>query len=253
MVSPLIPAFTVFAVWLVLHSYKDYLGDVFLFFYFWFMYANLESSSNLSTFYLFGMLFVMIVTFSRQKWGVGDGEVEGYEKYGIRKLGIPLISIIIGVIMFLMKVALNGKAGGAIIGVPTLSISFASWGPSTIAILGIIENRVFFSAFELLRSELAQNIFYRLLSAIPVLGQVIFLMFQLLAFAAPFIVVSVIFSMFHRTAYGAGAASSFVFAAIVMFMYLISYIFTKKDTAADTAHWMWNLWVTVSKILTIVR
>lgn len=242
MILPLIITIAVLALFLIIDSKNPLISNVFLFMLFWFAYANMEKDV-LSTFYLFGIVFVMIVTLTKQRWAPAlAGDNAGGFKIG--RIAFPVVGILIGVGIYIFMLLLQGSKTTSIIGVPALSIASTLgglFGPALAGILGVVENRVFFSIFELLR--LAKIHFY-LLPLIPIIGPV-------MALALPFIITCTAFALFHLSAYGV-AASAFIFAFMVMGIWLGVYLVRRDDTHATISHYLWNSFISLSRSLKVI-
>lgn len=228
MVNPLIMVIVFFVVFLLLDSKSQVLSNIFLFGYFLWGYVNIEGSTSLATFYLFAILFVIIVNLTKQNFSIKDSS--NTQGWSFKSFKIPLISFIVGILIFAFMTLLQSKSPGAIIGVPTLALASGTFYASQIGMLGIIENRLFFSVYELF-------------SLYPVT----------LGFLTPLVPVlssASIFAVFHLSAYGL-ALSSLLFALIVFSIWIISYIILRDDLASNLAHFLWNVSVVLGSSLAI--
>ena len=233
MLIELIITLAVLIIYLIVDSKSPIISNVFVFLVFLFALANTPERS-LSSFYLFGILFVMIVSFTKMKW---RPQVSGEDKRS--KFMLPVVGIAIGIGIFIFMRLLQSRSTASIIGVPSLSVStqigkYAA--PALIGILGIVENRVFFSIYELLKMS-------KMWFTIPIL---IFL-----GPVVPTLLTAIGFAIFHISAYNL-ALSSMIFAAMVFALWLIVYEWRDDDVAPNIAHYLWNSIIKLSQTLKVI-
>ena len=238
--NPLILVAIVFIIFILLDSLSPVFSSVFIFLYFLFAYVNVQGTSNLATFYLFGALFVIVVQLTKAKFAPKNSS--NVQAWSFKGYKFPFISFFVGVLIFGIMFLLQSKVPNAIIGVPSLSVSSMFFAKETfyaslIAVLGIIENRIFFSVYELLK-------FVKFTGFIPIMGAA-------LAPILPIFLTGLFFAFFHISAYGA-AVGSMVFAAATFTIWIVSYIWLNDDLAANIAHYVWNAVVILSGALAIV-
>jgi hypothetical protein len=242
MVNPVIIAGIVLLVFVFLDTLNPLFSDLFILVYFLFAYINIDGSKNLATFYLFSILAYMSVRALQKNYAVRN---EGFTKrlFSFSLKGrVPWIGILVGIGLFFVMRLLQGGVSTAIIGVPSLAISNPGFSVSNVMLLGAVENRFFFTVFEVLRNIVSTG----LLAAIPVVGGVLS-GFQLFV---PVVLTSVLFSIFHLTAFSL-ALSSMIFASMVFILWLISYIVLRDDLSSNTAHMFWNASTTLGRLVSV--
>lgn len=227
-------------IYIVLDNISPLLADISIFMYFLFIYANIPDQSALANFYLFGIIFVIIIRVATQFYPKTRSirELAGFTfKSKLQQFGI---SIGLGIILFVVMRLLQSNVSGAIIGTPAFAITSPAFSVSSIVLLGIIENRVFFTLFNVARENVAK------FGLIPYIGGLL----RTISVAMPFIFASLLFGVFHSTAYSA-SVSNILFASFVMLLWLVSYLTTDSDQPANIAHGLWNGVVTIGRTLSI--
>tara|TARA_Y100000034_G_scaffold2862_1_gene3529 strand:- start:1182 stop:1910 length:729 start_codon:yes stop_codon:yes gene_type:complete len=237
--SPIVALIGVLALFVILDTIKPLLADIFIFLYFLFAFINIEGSTTLATFYLFSILFVISVRIAKSTFTISSEPIKQFGGISL-KSKIPIFGILLGIGIFLLMRILQTSAPGAIIGVPQLAITSQAFNVTTVMLLGIVETRFFFTMFNLLTEF--KDIFFK----IPVLGQ----LFSIISFTIPIAFTSILFAIFHITAYSL-SISTMVFAALVMVVWIISFILTKSDLPANISHALWNGIVSLGRALGI--
>src|SRR3990167_2789986 len=242
MVSPTLAIIIVLVLYVILYAIGrnkniPYLADIFIFIYFLFAFINIEGSATLATFYLFAIIFVIAFEVAQSKFTVNSQQIKEIGGFKL-KSKLPLIGIGLGFGILLIMRVLQTSVEGSIIGVPSLAITSPAFGVSTITLLGIVENRLFFTIYELLKANT------QLLLAIPFIGGLLGI-FNLIL---PVVLTAILFAIFHLTAYSL-SVSTMIFAALVMVIWLLSYILTKSDLPANLAHGMWNGTIALGRVL----
>lgn len=217
------------------------LSDLYLFFLFWFAYPNIDKP--LATFYLFGLIFILLIDLTNQVF-----EVEFFRSFSIgdvkfQNIGFIFLSLGIGAILFFMINLMGTRTGNIVIGVPQLATittgTIASlFIPGLKGLLGIIENRSFFTLL---------NILIKFGATIPLIGVVVGLAMPIF----PIIISAGLFAIYHLVAFSL-AFAALIWAFLAFVLYIISFILTKNTLAADFAHWLNNVVVSVSKGLQVV-
>src|SRR3990167_9197188 len=185
--SPILAIIVVLSSYILVDAVNPLLAEIAIFLYFLFAYVNLEGSSNLATFYLISMVFVIAVSVARSKFSLQTKNT--LPSFLVGKLRIPIVSIGLGIGIYLIMRLLQSSTPGSIIGVPSLAINSPAFGVTTIMLLGIVENKLFFTVFNLLKDNA------RFLFSFPIIG-------SLLVFVAPivpFFAVALLFAIFHIT------------------------------------------------------
>ena len=242
MVSPIIIAVSVLAIFIILDTLNSLYSDIFIFIFFLFAYINIEGSTSLSTFYLLSFFFYFIIRIGKVSWQVKN---KGFTKelYGIKTKGnIPLLGIGLGIIIFIAMRLLQSTTAGSIVGVPSLAITSPAFTISTVMLLGVIENRLFFTLFELFK----EGHILKAVSGIPILREVTLFLRPIM----PVFMASGLFMLFHITAFSL-ATSSLIFSFIVFMIWIASYILSKDDLAPNLAHMLWNLSVSLNRVMGI--
>ena len=152
MVSPILALIIVLVVFIVIDTIgrlkkTPFLSDIFIFLYFLWAFANLDDQNNLAIFYLFASLIVLL--FRVTKTFVFPNEtiqsIGGFTLKG----KLPLLGIFLGVAIYGLMRVLQGQTTGSIIGTPSFAIASQSLTVTSIMLLGVVENRMFLSIFEL--------------------------------------------------------------------------------------------------------
>lgn len=217
-----------------LDNIKPFLANVFILFYYLWVFANLPSASGLATFYAILAVFVLVMSIV----DIAKVEVSDVGSKA-RKFALPVLQIAVGVGLFLVLRLLSSGTAGNIMGIPSFMAaagSITTFNVVSISLLGFIENRSFFSMYNLLsRTNISKYI--------PVIGSLLYFIF-------PFVAVSVLFAVFHK--YALAATAKLIFVALAFALFLTSYIFFKKTKVvqpslpADIAHYLWNMTLAVS-------
>jgi len=223
-----------FLAYVILRSVSHIIADVFLFILF--IFAFVVSNREFSVFYLLLFLIAIVIDLGVSKFEIGKGVQTGFMDV--------VISLLIGLGLYLVIIFMSARAGGNIVGAPEIAISSTSqiaqnMRPTFIGILGIIENRIAFAFFEVI------SIFGLL---IPVVG----IAFQLVPYIVPTIIVGLIMGILHVTAYSV-AISLLIWASIAFMLFIVSYIARGRDSLpSDTAHFLNNGIIDVNRGLAIV-
>ena len=223
-----------FLAYVIFRSVSHIVADVFLFILF--IFAFVVSNREFSVFYLLLFLIAIIIDLGVSKFEIGTGVKTGFMP--------TLISLIIGLGLYIIITVLSVRAGGNIVGAPEIAISSTSqiaqnFRPTFVGMLGIIENRIAFAFFEVL------NLFGVL---IPLVG----IAFQLIPYVIPTIIVGIVMGIFHVTAYSV-AISLLLWASIAFMLFIISYIARGRDSLpADVGHFLNNGIIDVNRGLAIV-
>ena len=113
-----------------------------------FIFAFIISSRDFSVFYL--LIFIIAIIISEFSASVRTEEGSFSDgKFSAGSFAFILLSLAVGLVMFISIIAIESRVGGNIIGTPNLAISGASeiaqmWKPTFESMLGIIENFMFF-------------------------------------------------------------------------------------------------------------
>lgn len=220
---------------LILDSISRIFLMIYLFFAFWFAYANHILSDTMAIFYLMGLLFYGLFVLTGVLQIQTNATQISIGKKAFTGVQAQIFVVIIGVAIYGIMYFLQSTRTYNIIGVPTMAITATSdlalvAGPMFMGLLGFIENRSFlvlFKFFSILLLYL-KNFF---------VGA-----FQLLSFLIPVLPVlltALAFGLMHIYAYQFAAGSIF-FAAIVFTIWLITYLIFKDITPADVSHYLWN-------------
>ena len=196
------------------------LADIIIFFTFWFAYANLDKSW-VATFYMFGLIFYMIMRFgslqikTSNQNSFDSGKATGNKKF--TGMGFVVFSWIISGAVFMLMVGMQTSQNFSILGHPSLSIASdlgKTFAPLLSGVLGFVENKTFFTLFEVIRQYFGSDILALL-------------------------IVVVAFPIFHVTAYGL-MFSAMIFAGIVMLIWLILYMVGLGEDPGNNSHFGWN-------------
>lgn len=223
-----------FLAYIILRSIKLIVADVFLFILF--IFAFVVSNREFSVFYLLLFVVAIIIDLSINKFEVGSNNKSGFMSVGIA-LGFGLA--LYGVITLI-----SARVGGNILGAPEIAIASTStiaqnMRPTFVGMLGIIENRIAFTIFEVL------NVFGIF---IPLVG----VAFGFIPFLLPIIIVGLIMGILHVTAFSV-AISLLIWASLSFMLFIISYIMMGRDSlSADTAHLLNNGIIDINRGLSIV-
>ena len=236
MISPLIVAIAVLVLFVLLDTKNPLYSDIFIFLYFLFALPNIEGSKEISIFYLLMLLFYLAFRLSKHAFAVkNEGINNSFAGFSL-KGRIPWMGILLGAGLFIVMYVLQATQTASIFGVPTLAIREPLFGVSSIMLLGVVENRMFFTTFEFL-----------VVSGILSLGGVL----SAFGVAAPLLFTAGLFSVFHLFAYSL-AAGSLLFAGIVFMGFLGVYLINGDDLGPNIAHMLWNGVFEVRRSLSIV-
>jgi len=230
-----------FIAYVIFRSVNRWLAYLHLFLLF--IFAFIISSRDFSVFYL--LIFIIAVLISEfipqvktEEGSFSDG------KFSAGSFQFILLSLAIGLVMFISIVAIESRVGGNIIGTPNLAISGTSeivqvWKPTFESMLGIIENFMFFVVMDMLLT-------FGVL--IPLIGRII----QFTSPMMPILIAAFLAGILHIVAFEVSVAL-ILWATIAFAMFMFSRFFTQDSLAADFAHWLKNLMVSVSRGLQIVN
>ena len=230
-----------FIAYVIFRSVNRWLAYLHLFLLF--IFAFIISSRDFSVFYL--LIFIIAVLISEfvsqirtEEGSFSDG------KFSLGSFQFILLSLAIGLVMFISIVAIESRVGGNIIGTPNLAISGTSeivqvWKPTFESMLGIIENFMFFVVMDML-------LVFGVL--IPLIGRII----QFTSPVLPILIAAFLAGILHIVAFEVSVAL-ILWATIAFAMFMFSRFFTQDSLAADFAHWLKNLMVSVSRGLQIVN
>lgn len=247
----------VFIILLVadMHDWRLSAGLLFMFFAFGLLAFDITDKQAI--FYALGIVFFMATKAAMERKLQTNADGVDLKEFGSKGLisgfKYHMLSIMIGLGMLLVMFYMT-KSKGQFLGVAPLSISSGGIGawltvqfaPAISLALGFIENRMFIALLNLL--TLSQDILVKMFSLIPFLGVIL----AGLAFSMPVILTCLTFGIFHIVAY-AIVWKLIIWASMIMFMWIISYYLTGKDTTAmDTAHGGWNGWLTTKDTLAII-
>lgn len=240
--SPIIFFVLALIIFIILDVINPLLSDISIFLYFAWAYTNIEGSTTIATFYLIAVLFVIVVRLAQRSFSLKDHSEKPIMKLlGINLTGkLPILGVGLGIGIFLIMRMLQGVSTASIIGTPTLALSSDIMSVVTISLLGIVETRLFFTIFNLFKENVG------VFTLIPFVGMFL----GIFAPVVPVIFVSVLFGIFHLTAYSL-SLSAILFAVMVMVIWIISFIITKSDLPANISHYLWNGIVVLNRILGI--
>jgi len=215
-----------------------------------FIFAYVVSDPKFATFYLFLPLIAMgldlvipqIETTTQQ--APQSTQQTAVRSSGLRLEGFGFIALqlIAGLVIYLMIQTLSRAAGGNIIGVPDLAISAPVgkvFKPVFEASLGVNENLLTFVFFDILL------VFGRM---IPLIGIAI----GALGFLIPMLIAAGIMALFHVVAYSV-AISLILYALGAFALFIASRMMFNDTLAADTAHFLNNALISISRGLQVVR
>lgn len=217
-----------------LDNVKPFLANIFILAYYLWVYANLPAATGMATFYAILAVFVLIMSVvDLTRVEVGDVESKA------RRFTLPALQIAVGLGLFGLLKLLSSGVTGNIMGIPSFMAAagtITTLNIVSISLLGFVENRAFFSIYNLLHRT-------RLSMYIPIIG-------SLLVGIFPVVVICFAFALFHKLALG--AVAKLIFVALAFSLFLISYIFFKKmnvvqpSLPADISHYLWNMSLAVS-------
>lgn len=223
MISPLILGILGFIAVISLGIIDNRFKYIAVFIYFWVIYAKYSEQIQMATFYLIGALFIMVMSFTNFTKISDRKEISLFGKTFKGKY-VDIVAVGLGIVFWLFMGLLQKAQEVAIIGVPKLAMSAQNLNPFTSGILGIIENGVIFVLIAL---------FMRLpFVVINIAGPIV-----------PFIMGAVFFSFLHSFV----LAASFIFAFVIMILWVLTYYFFGETTIADTGHFLWNFFIEISR------
>ena len=261
--TQLIILIAVFVIFIVLDSWKPLLAEVSLFLLFLWAMVTFDLSTIQLVFYPIALLFALFIKYQT---GITTNSTSidlDPTQPGNKLKGFVFHTFTIGlgiVMIFFMSLITTSK--GQFIGAPTLSIAgdfqqsiTLAFAPAISGALGIIENRLIIAVFKTFTQfkdllpiliDATNAILTTLVGWIPVFGQVVIALSSVsvallnaFLFALPLAIACLVFGVFHLIAYNILWNLVFM-ASFIMLMWLVSYIFTKDDTAMNTAHFGWN-------------
>lgn len=210
------------------------ISSLFIFTFFLFAIPNLE---NLTQAIFYSIMGLAVIVFKLFAFGVEDKQaVLGYKGWGL-----TFISVIIGVGIFIIMTIMQKQTTNAIIGTPKLlAVAGLSnlLGPAQIASLGYIENRFFFSWFNVLR--------------LPIILPILMGIIGPFALLLPYIAIGMMFSIFHLSAF-ALSVGSLMWAFIVFNLWMVSaYALKLGDEPSCISHFLWNGFVVLKRQYAII-
>lgn len=254
-------AFIMFVLFILSEKtkYGAVTSTIYLFLVFWWAAANLGGLQG--TFYVLGILFIMIVIFTGIDKKIFDIPLKtDSDTFSLGRLSVDgvfsqVAFFMLGFVIFLGMVFSQAALpeGATIIGAPQLSISALSTtqlqsldevlGPSISGLLGVIENRAFF-------------LFFLVIAGLNPAGwfeQVPFL--QMFSGLGDIIISGLItalgFAFFHVKVYDLGIASLFTaFGVMIVWIYVT--LAVEDMTPSDSSHWLWNVGITAQEDLGVV-
>lgn len=227
-----------FIAYVILRNVNYILADVYLFIVF--IFAFTLTDKNFSAFYLLIFIIAVLVDLAVPKFTVQPTD----RALGFSGFGLTLVSLVIGLGLYLFITFISVQVGGNIVGAPEIAIASTSaiaqnLRPTFVSHLGIIENRIAFAFFEVL------NLFGMM---IPVIG----IAFHLIPYVVPAIIVGLLMGLFHTVAYSV-AVSLLLWASIAFMMFIASYVIMNRDSlSADTGHFLNNGIIDTSRGLAVV-
>ena len=227
-----------FLVYIILRSINIVFADAYLFVLF--IFAFILTSKEFSVFYLLLFIIAIIIDLAITQFKIAPAA----SALGFKGFGLTLISLIVGLGLYLIISVISVRAGGNIVGAPELAVSSTSeiaqnLRPTFVSHLGIIENRIAFALFEVL------SLFGGLL---PFVG----LVFEIIPYLVPVLIVGLIMGLFHVVAYSV-SFSLILWASTAFMLFIASYLILNRDSlGADTAHAINNGMIDISRGLQIV-
>ena len=225
-----------FLAYVLLRSVSPVFADVYLFVLF--IFAFIVSNKEFSVFYLLLFVIAIIIDLAMSQFAIQPAN----SAFGFKGFGLTLVSLAMGLGIYLVISVISVRVGGNIVGAPELAVSTSEIAqnlrPTFVSHLGIIENRIAFAFFEVL------NIFG---AFIPFVG----LAFQLIPYVVPTIIIGFIMGLFHVAAYSV-AFSLLLWASMAFMLFIASYLIMNRDSlGSDTAHFLNNGILDVNRGLSI--
>ena len=230
-----------FIAYVIFRSVSRWLAYTHLFLLF--IFAFIISSRDFSVFYL--LIFIIAIIISEFVTSVRTEEGSFSDgKFSVGSFQFILLSLAVGLVMFISIVAIESRVGGNIIGTPNLAISSTSeiaqaWKPTFESMLGIIENFMFFVVMDVL-------LVFGVL--VPLIGRII----QLASPILPILISAFIAGILHIVAFEV-SVGLILWATIAFSMFMFSRFFMQDSLSADFCHFLKNLVVSVSRSLQIVN
>lgn len=227
-----------FIFYVILRNINLIFADVFLFIAF--IFAWVLTGKEFGAFYILLLIIAIVIDLAIPQFSFQPAK----NAFGFSGTTLTFVSLIAGLVLYLIISVISIRVGGNIVGAPTLAVTSTNaiaqnLRPTFVGLLGIIENKIAFAFFEVL------NIFGVL---IPLIG----IIFSLIPFLMPVIIVGLIMGLFHVTAYSV-AVSLLIWASMAFMLFIASYIIMSKDSlAADTAHYINNTLIDINRGLAIV-
>lgn len=233
LVTPLVLAIGFIVIFLALDYFSEVFGVFFLSVVFLYAVANVPMAERQALFYSVMTVIVLVLTLVRRS-GISYLSSDNGSVFGERASGKwwYLINVGLGVVIFMVMYFIQVfKGAGSILGVPVLSGTTAT-GMSLvlISLLGPVENRFFIGIFEMLL----------------VLGKKI--PFGVLLVPLSPVLAAGVFGLYHGYVFQAQAI--LIGWAVGLFLgWIIIYKLLKRTTSIDVAHMLWNLAVTIKKVV----
>jgi hypothetical protein len=209
-----------------------------------FVFAFVVSSREFASFYLlmYLVVFVLDLTFTQIDTTVQVGTTFNYGRFTAKGFNLVALQIVFGVVIYIAINLISRQVGGNIIGVPDLAITSSEIGksfkPMFESALGIIENQFTFVIFDIL---LAFGVL------IPLVGLVI----RATTVIIPTIIAGAALGIFHVAAYSV-SIGLIIYASIAFMLFILSRLIVHDSLPADTAHYINNALVSVSRGLKVV-
>lgn len=232
-----------FILWIVLRNINVYLGSALVFITF--IFAFITSNQQFSVFYILLYLVAIVLDFAIGEIHTTSDRAMSIHvgKINVSRFGLITAQVITGLVIYLMISIISARVGGNIIGVPNLAVSSASelgksFKPVYESALGIVENAFVFVLFDLIM------VFGVL---IPIIG----LFVRATVFLIPLLLSSFIIAVFHVSAYSV-SVSLMIYAMAAFAIFIISKLLFKDSLTADTAHYLNNGLISISRNLQVV-
>jgi len=213
-----------------------FVTSVLLFVYFMFGLANFEDTTLVAYYVVMGLFTIALNTpaFSI----IEENKILKFGKLKFTGTAIIGVSIISGFLLTVLMFFLQTRTQASIIGVPSLSvINSQAFGATTFGALGFIENGFFLTVAGLFGTYI-----------LPSLPIGLFKIKEISKLVS-IVIGSVLFGLFHLTAYG-GQIGSMLWATSIFLIWGMIYLFS-SELPGSTSHFWWNALLTLGKLLSI--
>lgn len=230
-----------FILYILLRSANQIFASFYLFLIF--ILAYILTDKQFSVFYILLFLVAVVIDLAIKEFDITPTDNVSLAGISFKGFSLISISLIFGVVVYIIISLISTKVGGNIVGAPKLQVTTSQIAqnlrPTFVSHLGIIENYFVF-------------VMYEILSLFGVIIPLIGIAFNFIPYVMPILIVSITMGILHVVAYSV-AISLIIWAVFAFSMFIISYLIMGNDSLpADTAHVLNNGIIDLNRPLALV-